>query len=108
MVVARKWFAIVFLALTSLLAGSSTALAAGGGNTSHDPAEIGGAIKGILAPNAKDLWWCGLVVGVLGLAIARKGSRGVGIIFMCIGAGIVIFNAGGAQDMMTNLANRLI
>jgi hypothetical protein len=108
-VAARKSFAIVFLTLASLLVGSSTALAAAGGaNSAHDPSAVGSAIKGILAPNAKDLWWCGLVVGLLGVVFARRGSKAAGILFMLVGAGLVIFNSVGVQDMMTNIANRVI
>jgi hypothetical protein len=114
-VAARKSFAIVFLTLASLLVGSSSALAAapsatpaGGANTGHDPSAVGSAIKGILAPNAKDLWWCGLVVGLLGVVFARRGSKAAGILFMLVGAGLVIFNSVGVQDMMTNIANRVI
>lgn len=99
---AGKFLSAAFVFAAGFLVNASAALAA------SDPTKIGDNIKGLVEPNAKSIWYVLLIVGVIGLALTRRGSKAVGAIGVIVVSGIAIFNPIGVSEMMQAIANRVV
>lgn len=97
--------ALLFVANTAvaLAAAKQTPGAAGG-----DPSKVGDAVKSIVSPNAKALWWVALVGGLLFMAFSRRASRAAGAAGILLVSGIAIFNPAGVATMISNVAQKVV
>lgn len=99
----RRMLSAAALSVLVTLVNASISLAA-----DHDPTKVGDNIKNVVAPNAKSFWWLAALGGAFAIIVARKTSRAGGMMVGLIVIGVLIFNPGGVQEMMSSLANKIV